>query len=349
MNITEFYQELETLFVEDEELSKKYIIDRIESQKKSLIDLLRKIDEAELQQLTVQIRTVEDNIRNLYAAIENSIKSFFNGDLATSRDLIFSTFFDRTKRINPLPAKVIPANTIFYRVRSNDTYDLYNEKEMFHIPFEKRKLVSNERYSISGFPSLYLGSSIYDCWEETNRPNIDTCNVVLVYNKLELYVINMSIPEYDGSCFGRMEINSLVLPLVCSLRANSNDNFKPEYIIPQNVLSCIIHRNNEPNENMKFDGIMYNSTVYGKEQCLFKEKKYLKNFVLPIKESKESGWCDKLRDLFEITETTSQTKIRLTEDVATIIERHGIDHGLDSYQCSLLGQLEEKLREKMGL
>ena len=36
-------------------------------------------------------------------------------------------------------------------------------KDMFHIPFEKRHLVSGQRFSIHGVPSVYLGESIYDC------------------------------------------------------------------------------------------------------------------------------------------------------------------------------------------
>lgn len=63
--------------------------------------------------------------------------------------------------------KEIPADTSFYRMRkiedrrTNITYD-----EMFHIPLNKRRMVTTQRYSTPGYPCLYLGKSIYTCWEE---------------------------------------------------------------------------------------------------------------------------------------------------------------------------------------
>ncbi len=47
------------------------------------------------------------------------------------------------------------------RKGTNDLEEYTTEYEMSHIPFELNHLVSNERFSISGFPSLYMGSSVY--------------------------------------------------------------------------------------------------------------------------------------------------------------------------------------------
>ena len=60
----------------------------------------------------------------------------------------------------------------FYRIRIHKENFPIAIDNFFHIPFEKRGLVKTQRFSIPGFPSLYLGSSIYLCWEELNRPNI---------------------------------------------------------------------------------------------------------------------------------------------------------------------------------
>jgi hypothetical protein len=48
-----------------------------------------------------------------------------------------------------------------------------SREDMFHIPFEKRQLVKDQRYSIHGIPSIYLGSSIYDCYLELGKPSLD--------------------------------------------------------------------------------------------------------------------------------------------------------------------------------
>lgn len=39
---------------------------------------------------------------------------------------------------------------------------------MFHIPFNKRYLIGNQRYSLTGQPLLYLGFSILDVLAELN-------------------------------------------------------------------------------------------------------------------------------------------------------------------------------------
>ena len=79
-----------------------------------------------------------------------------------------------------------------YRIRTSEYGGLFSKEEMFHIPFDKRHLVSNNRFSVHGFPSLYLGESTYICWEEMENPNFDTCNISIFSNDHPLSVINLS-------------------------------------------------------------------------------------------------------------------------------------------------------------
>ncbi len=59
-----------------------------------------------------------------------------------------------------------------YRVRCSDS-ELSERKDMFHIPFHLRHLVGTQRYSIAGLPCLYLGTSIYVCWQEMGKPDLN--------------------------------------------------------------------------------------------------------------------------------------------------------------------------------
>ena len=62
-----------------------------------------------------------------------------------------------------------------YRVRSDRSeFKIPERGDIFHVPFEKRRLVGNQRYSIAGLPCLYLGSSLWICWEELGRPALDS-------------------------------------------------------------------------------------------------------------------------------------------------------------------------------
>ena len=43
----------------------------------------------------------------------------------------------------------------FYRVRASTNEKLSKPEDLFHIPYSKRHLASNERYSMAGHPSFY--------------------------------------------------------------------------------------------------------------------------------------------------------------------------------------------------
>ncbi|WP_293880615.1 MULTISPECIES: hypothetical protein [unclassified Sphingobacterium] len=68
---------------------------------------------------------------------------------------------------------VLEEGANLFRLRViNQNYPLSKE-DLFHIPFDKRSLVSTQRFSISGLPSLYLANSIYVAWEEMKRPSMN--------------------------------------------------------------------------------------------------------------------------------------------------------------------------------
>ena len=48
---------------------------------------------------------------------------------------------------------------LFFRGRKNVS-NILNKYDMFHIPYDKRYLVGNQRFSLSGFPLLYLSLSL---------------------------------------------------------------------------------------------------------------------------------------------------------------------------------------------
>ncbi|XMB85837.1 hypothetical protein RJG79_10570 [Mycoplasmatota bacterium WC44] len=54
----------------------------------------------------------------------------------------------------------------FYKARNIQSANNLRLSEMFHIPFDKRYLISNQRFSINGFPCLYLGTSSLCCLQE---------------------------------------------------------------------------------------------------------------------------------------------------------------------------------------
>ena len=54
-----------------------------------------------------------------------------------------------------------------YRMRISK--ETLSKEKMFHVPFNMREKVSSARFSIPGFPCLYLGTSLEVCWNEIKR------------------------------------------------------------------------------------------------------------------------------------------------------------------------------------
>jgi hypothetical protein len=188
----------------------------------------------------------------------------------------------------------------FYRIRViNDNNHLTHES-FFHIPFEQRGKVTSQRFSIPGFPSLYLGRTIYICWEELNRPNINEFHSVRLKLTSPIKYIDLAPPFYEKNLYQAKYYKYLMswpLIFLCSIRVkNVKDIFKPEYIIPQLLLQWI-------RQNKEIDGIRYWSTHVNQNPINFKGEYY--NVVLPVKENKERGLCNSLKEKFEITENVS--------------------------------------------
>jgi hypothetical protein len=61
----------------------------------------------------------------------------------------------------------------FFRVRVSPGRFTLSKQDLFHIPYQLKHQIRTQRYSIPGFPCLYLSDSIYTCWEEMRRPPIE--------------------------------------------------------------------------------------------------------------------------------------------------------------------------------
>lgn len=197
--------------------------------------------------------------------------------------------------------------TKFYRARP-DKEKIFKIKDLFHIDFKLRTLVSTNRYSIPGFPALYLGDSSYVCWEEFDKPKFKNLWFSRFQNRKNLKVIEIlllndflkKIEEDFSESFKSAHILrylvSFPLTLASTIKVkNSKHNFKPEYIIPQMLLEYVI-------SNKEIDGIKFPSTKVNYDS-LTNVNAY--NYVFPVKTNKKEGLCNRLKDLFELTNPTS--------------------------------------------
>lgn len=240
----------------------------------------------------------------------------------------------------------------FYRIRIKKENFALNQTEMFHIPFQLRNMVNTQRYSIPGFPSLYLGKTLYVAWEELKRPSVNDFQAVRLKNIQEIKYLDLTGNNISKNYNSHIAYKYLMTwPLIacCSVKVdNPNDSFKPEYIFPQLLLQWI--RNNK-----NIDAIKYNSTHINYNGIETKGDLY--NLVLPVKENKDFGHCEELLSIFEMTNTISNQLIEFSsgggmflessEEVSKIDNKipkiEFIKGNKSSYGSSILGKIERKL------
>lgn len=246
-------------------------------------------------------------ISNLTDALSEVVKSYFEGNVSLATSTFFKSLdastFDDYQLTN-----TIPLNYNFYRVRQSEDGHL-KRTDLFHIPFEKRHLVSTNRYSIPGFPALYLGDSTFTCWAEFDQPyfgNLWFSRLINTrsLNVIKLHLLDDLLKEVKESNLSprKKSINILnyllffPLTLACTIKVKEKKgSFKPEYIIPQLLLQYV-------SKNKKIDGIQYPSTKIDYSK-LHNIDAY--NYVFPVKTSEPSGFCKQLSNVFKITEPTT--------------------------------------------
>ena len=113
---------------------------------------------------------LKDKIENLSNNICEILDLFLKGRIIESYNKLNYSLNEVRNNIEKLVKKLksVRSTNYLYRIRIGDNKN-FTLKQMFHIPFDERYKVESWRYSISGNPCLYLGGSIYVCWEELER------------------------------------------------------------------------------------------------------------------------------------------------------------------------------------
>lgn len=276
----------------------------------------------------------------IWDALIEVIQRYLSGCLSEA----FQKFYDLfSENISFVRFSYLGKDSNLYRMRTaKNGYEEYNSKEeMFHIPFEYNHLVGNERYSISGFPSLYLGSSVYVCWEELRRPELDYANIALFKSIEDIKVLDLSTPKYLHFTNERF---ADCLVLACSIPVNNpSAPFKPEYIIPQMLLQSLVKYNIE-NENNRIEGIKYTSTHVNDDNLWITfptnriNKNLFNNYVFPAFDRNEKGISCRLDGLFQFNHCITYNKMKL------MYPDYEYKINDTSYNRSVFGKIEQLLQ-----
>lgn len=198
----------------------------------------------------------------------------------------FANYFDAT----------IDVGESLYRMRDSKG----NVDNCWHVPYNLRKNTVNYRFSLAGFPCLYLANNIETANKEMGplkkgdkRWCSEFCpKKAQVYFNLKIYQ-EKDLMQMDNSDI----VNYLLtfpIRLLCSLPKNSKDSFHEEYYFPQLMMYCLCVSEND--NIRRYDGIAYSST---------REKGGV-NYVLPArycgKKPPKEGHSQQLLNSFSASE-----------------------------------------------
>lgn len=241
----------------------------------------------------------------------------------------------------------IPSDAIFYRMRVCDLRKEIKRKELFHIPFEKIRQIKTQRYSSPGYPCLYLGVSLYGCWEEMQRPNTESTLFSVFKTRMPFKVVDMRIPTLQ-KYLDNAEFYLKFFPMIIASTIpviNSDDIYKPEYLLPQMILEWVIEKRKE----IKVIGVYYTSAFKNNE--FYDLDHEWDNIVLPVQKTSDKGICQELASLFTMTKPTCyeyefmQGNINTTGVWDDGPKRTSVDKKKTNYYRSLFSRLEEKMED----
>lgn len=242
----------------------------------------------------------------------------------------------------------LSAGARLYKARESSSNYLFNKDEMFHIPYDKRSKIGNQRYSVSGMPCLYLASSSYVCWEELGRVDFQSCNFCGYTNKVDVPVYDFALP----SAITQMsDIKRVCIILACSLSANRDALFKEEYIMPQCLLQALIMKHRYYRLDKRLFGIRYLSihALNGDADCFsigLGEEKWINrlyNYVFPAASADMTGYNKQLQSLFIQTDT-----VAMFQEILRTPDKLFGGVSDDVYLDSQFGLMDAFLDEKMG-
>lgn len=222
---------------------------------------------------------------------------------------------------------------MLFRIRNVQNNIHYLRKDIFHTPYNLRSKISTCRYSISGYPCLYLGTSLDLCLEEakiesfidstiasrfkiqrnmhTNEmTSIDVIELALKPKDFIIHNQDSNHRRGDKTIgrerkFDELDLNDTDVmskylywyPLIAAssfIRANKKDPFASEYIIPQLLMQWI----RKKWKSNKLIGIRYFSSASERAS----EMGY--NYVFPVsglKDHQYGKYCEILTRSFKLT------------------------------------------------
>ena len=314
----DFYKNLKKLFEQYEDYIKRYNNRYYEfiSDNFMLLDRVKKINR-------LILKVVADYLNGFPSEAFKKFKKIMEILEETPLKTYEKTVFDYFNYVDPLH---------LYRITTVNDIIPYDRTRVFHTPYNLRSKISTNRYSIAGYPSLYLGTSLELCNNEINYNPHEKFGLAARFqlernfevNQTEIKVIDLAIKPQDFfierniyysqvnkkntrivsiEILDKEKVKLAYLiwyPLIAScsyIRVNKKDPFAVEYIIPQMLMQWVrMQMDKEQRNNNLLVGIRYFSCASIKSSDMGF------NYVFPSSgNNNNSLYCPILSKSFKLT------------------------------------------------
>jgi hypothetical protein len=222
-------------------------------------------------------------IENVFNSLGNVYLSFIETGLKVAIDNLWE-FLETNDLLNERGRPTEFSNLLFRARKSVDFTDKTEIREYFHVPFNKRRFIGNQRFSVSGQPMLYFANSVIGVEKELETDLIDL-SIASFLPRFELFyndkfyeikngiigAINSLIPIIRSggqiSYFDKgivpnfvsvvADLKKSILSEILTFPVESKFSFVEEYILPQILTTALLRHD--------YKGIIYPSTKDYKE------------------------------------------------------------------------------------
>lgn len=196
--------------------------------------------------------------KEVWNMVTNSIRLLLSGRPAEAFEIVDKFFrADDGHFVRLFPVIVVSGRLMLYRVRRSECAE---QRKLFHIPFEERYKVATMRYSIPGYPMLYMSGSLATAYTEIfPDKGLHEFTYARFCNKKDLYLWDMCFPDPESNPFEFYRFFVFFpLLLACSIDVKYEEgNYKPEYAFPQLFTQFIKSFKYSLAPDGRLDGICY--------------------------------------------------------------------------------------------
>lgn len=232
-----------------------------------------------------------------------------------------------------------------YRIRITKACDSWG---IFHAPFEIRQNVGTSRYSVPGYPTLYLSRSVLTAYREMGPKPYEEVFVskfefTAKDHHSEYLVDMMNRPTLDNLGDIYRYLARWPLLMACNMKVSVPDAvFKQEYILPQMVFQWVKEKYKVGGRPIA--GVRYPSTkIEPSDESM---QSFHANTAIPVREVNLNGYCPVITRMFNWTTPRSFADLLsevLPADDIEVASSGWVNERYERYQSSEFGHIENRL------